>query len=169
MNKTLKWFTTVVYIFSATACSLYVWVFLVISNYRDDSIEIIRDLPIYARIIFNIYQPFLVVFVLVSLAFPVLINLTGNKSNKKRIILFCMVIFNVLFSLVLLLLSIFRNSPDSFWIKSGSIHPIFNSLVWCASKQLDHQGMWSERTTAGCFSGVIPNSNSYSYQQLISW
>ena len=100
-----KWLATGL---TAVSCVLYIFLYSLVSDYRMHVAEFVRDLPIFTRIVLNIYQPFLVVFIIVSLSLLVLLNLKIKKPWLRHKLLLGMIVFNCVFAAMLLLVSVVK-------------------------------------------------------------
>ena len=90
------------------SCCLYLALFSLISEYQLQVAGFIRELPIFTRIVLNIYQPFLVVFIIISLSLLILLYLRIKRpvhSYKPFVVL---IVFNSLFAAILLGVSFLR-------------------------------------------------------------
>ena len=102
----IKWSAIALTILS---CSLYVVLFSLISGYQLQVAEFIRELPIFTRIVLNIYQPFLVVFIIISLSLFILLYLKIHRPRGGSYKPFMgLIAFNSLFAAILLGISILR-------------------------------------------------------------
>ena len=61
----------------------------------------IQELPIFTRIVLNIYQPFLVVFILISVALIILFYLKLKRPGGSYKPLLALIAFNFIFAAVL--------------------------------------------------------------------
>jgi len=92
------------------SCILYLCIFNLISEYQLQVADQIRDLPIFTRIMLNIYQPFLVVFIIISLSLWILlyINIKRPRGSYKPYMM--LIVFNGVFAAILLVVSLFKVS-----------------------------------------------------------
>lgn len=95
----IRWLSIVLTILS---CSLYLVLFSLISEYQLQVAGFIRELPIFTRIVLNIYQPFLVVFIIISLSLLILLYLRIKRPVHSYKPFMVLIIFNCLFSSILL-------------------------------------------------------------------
>ena len=79
----------------------YAGLYYLISEYRLQVAENIRELPIFTRIVLNIYQPFLVVFIIISLSLLVLLYLKLKRPHGRYRALLVLIVFNSLFAATL--------------------------------------------------------------------
>ena len=84
------------------SCALYVELFSLISEYQFQMAERIRELPIFTRIVLNIYQPFLVVFIIISLSLWILLSLRIKRPRASYKPFLFLIIFNSVFAAILL-------------------------------------------------------------------
>ncbi len=59
------------------------------------------ELPIFIRIVLNIYQPFLMVFILISLSLIILFQLKLKKSGGSYKLILALIAVNLIFSAIL--------------------------------------------------------------------
>lgn len=87
---------------TVVSCLLYLGIFNLVSEYQLQVADRIRELPIFTRIVLNIYQPFLVVFIIISLSLWILLYLKIKRprgSYKPYVVL---IVFNCVFAAILL-------------------------------------------------------------------
>ena len=87
---------------TVVSCALYMGLFSLISEFRLLVAEGIRELPIFTRIVLNIYQPFLVVFIIISLSLLVLLYLKIKRPRGSYKPYLVLIVFNCLFAAILL-------------------------------------------------------------------
>lgn len=90
------------------SCILYMMLFSFISEYQLQVAERIRELPIFTRIVLNIYQPFLVVFIIISLSLWILLYLKIKRPRGSYKPYFGLIIFNSIFAAILLGISLLK-------------------------------------------------------------
>ena len=108
LQRTPAWIRWLSIALTILSCFLYLVLFSLISEYQLQVAEFIRELPIFTRIVLNIYQPFLVVFIIISLSLLILLYLRIKRpvhSYKPFVVL---IIFNSLFAAILLGISFLR-------------------------------------------------------------
>lgn len=93
---------------TVVSCALYAVLYSLISQYREQVADVVRDLPIFVRIMLNISQPFLLVFIIISVSLLVLLYLRVKKPWLSHKSLLILIGFNCLFAAVLLLVSVFK-------------------------------------------------------------
>lgn len=94
----IKWSAVV---FTALSCVLYGGLYFLIPRYRQMIEDHIQELPIFTRIVLNIYQPFLVVFILISVALIILFYLKLKRPGGSYKPLLALIAFNFIFAAVL--------------------------------------------------------------------
>ena len=108
LQRTPVWVRWLCIALTILSCCLYLVLFSLISEYQLQVAGFIRELPIFTRIVLNIYQPFLVVFIIISLSLLILLYLRIKRpvhSYKPFVVL---IIFNSLFAAILLGISFLR-------------------------------------------------------------
>ena len=90
------------------SCILYVTLLSLISEFQLQVAERIRELPIFTRILLNIYQPFLVVFIIISVSLWVLLHLRVKRPRGSYKPFFVLIIFNCIFATILLAVSFLK-------------------------------------------------------------
>lgn len=90
------------------SCILYATLFSMISEFQFQVAERIRELPIFTRILLNIYQPFLVVFIIISVSLWVLLHLRVKRPRGSYKPFFVLIIFNCIFATILLAVSFLK-------------------------------------------------------------
>ena len=101
----VKWLAIALTLIS---CSLYMALFSLISEYQFQVAGFIRELPIFTRIVLNIYQPFLVVFIIISLSLFILLRLKINRPRGSYKPFMVLIVFNSVFAAILLGVSFLR-------------------------------------------------------------
>lgn len=101
-NQASAWLKWVAVGLTVVSCLLYVEIFLLISKYQSLVAQTIRELPLSTRIMLNIYQPFLVVFIIVSIALWILFRVSIKKPGNRYWLILILIGFNLLVSGVLL-------------------------------------------------------------------
>lgn len=102
MRQGLLWARWVATGLSVISGLLYLGLYLRISAFREDLGEQIRQLPIFARIVLNIYQPFLMVFIIITISLLILFFLKLKKPGGAYKVFLAFIIFNGLFAATLL-------------------------------------------------------------------
>jgi len=92
------------------SCFLYLSTFNLISEYQLLVVDQIRDLPIFTRIMLNIYQPFLVVFIIISLSLWILLYINTKRPRGSYKPYMMLIVFNGVFAASLLVVSLFKVS-----------------------------------------------------------
>ena len=88
------------------SCSLYAVLYSLVSDYQIQVADYVRELPIFTRIVLNILQPFLAVFILVSLSLLVLLILRIKKPWLRHKSLLVLMSVNCVFAAALLIVSV---------------------------------------------------------------
>lgn len=88
------------------SCTLYAILYWLVSYYREQVADHIREFPIFVRIVLNISQPFLIVFIIISLSMLVLLYLRFKKPWLTQKALIFLIAFNCVFASVLLIVSV---------------------------------------------------------------
>ena len=92
--------------FTIASCILYGVLYSLVSQYREQVADYVRELPIFVRIVLNIYQPFLIVFIIVSVSMLILLYLRIKKPWLNHKLLLALIVFNSLFAATLLAVSV---------------------------------------------------------------
>jgi hypothetical protein len=108
LQKIPQWGRWLAIALTIISCALYVELFSLISEYQLQMAERIRELPIFTRIVLNIYQPFLVVFIIISLSLWILLSLRIKRPRGSYKPFFFLIIFNSVFAAILLSVSFFK-------------------------------------------------------------
>ena len=87
------------------ACALYLALYALLSDYQQSVVGANIEPPVFTRVILNIYQSYLSVFILISLALLVLFYIKSRRANGNYKIVFILIAFNMIFALVLFLVS----------------------------------------------------------------
>jgi hypothetical protein len=87
------------------AFGLYVALFYFLSDYQHRYADAARELPVFTRVILNIYQSYLGVFVLISVALLVLLFIKSRRSTGNYYVVFMLIVFNCVFAAVLFAVS----------------------------------------------------------------
>ena len=90
------------------SCILYAVLYGLVSQYRLQVEEHIRELPIFTRVVLNISQPFLIVLIIISLSLLVLLYLRIKKPWLSHKSLLVLIGFNSIFAAVLLIVSVLK-------------------------------------------------------------
>ena len=90
------------------SCVLYATLFSLISEYQLQVAERIRELPIFTRIVLNIYQPFLLVFIIITVSLWILLRLKIKRPRGSYKPFFVLIIFNCIFAAILLAVSFIK-------------------------------------------------------------
>lgn len=102
LQQAPAWVKWLAIAFTVLSCSLYLRLFSLISEYQLQVEGFIRELPIFTRIVLNIYQPFLVVFVIISLSLLILLYLRIKRPVHSYKPFMLLIVFNGIFAAVLL-------------------------------------------------------------------
>ena len=97
------WLVGLAFTMSAVSSSSYIALYFILSNYQHKFTGAVTELPVLMRVILNIYQSYLSVFVLISVALLVLFFIKIRRGNYK--ITFVLIVFNCVFASVLLAIS----------------------------------------------------------------
>ena len=108
LKRAPDWVKWLALAFTFISCCLYIALFSLISEYQLQVMGIIRELPIFTRIVLNIYQPFLVVFIIISLSLFILLYLRIKRPVNSYKPFMVLIIFNSLFAAILLGVSFLR-------------------------------------------------------------
>lgn len=100
-----KRYAVAVTIFS---CVVYAVLYYLVAEYRLEMADHIRELPIFTRVVLNIFQPFLIVFIIISLSLLVLFYLRIKKPWLSLKLLMIIMVFNSLFAMTLLAVSVLK-------------------------------------------------------------
>lgn len=87
--------------FTVLSCLLYFGLYFIVPEYRQMVEDHIKELPIFTRIVLNVYQPFLMVFILISIALIILFYLKLKSPSRSYISVSALITINFLVSLVL--------------------------------------------------------------------
>lgn len=90
------------------SCVLYSVLYSLVAQYREHIADHVRELSIFARIVLNIYQPFLIVFMIISVSMLILLYLRLKKPWLNHKWLLAMMVFNSLFAATLLAVSVLK-------------------------------------------------------------
>ena len=93
---------------TAVSCILYAVLFSLVAHYRTQVADNIRELTIFARIVLNIYQPFLIVLIIISLSLLILLYLRLKKPWLSFKSLLVLIVFNCFFAALLLAVSVLK-------------------------------------------------------------
>jgi len=105
LQRAPLWIKRIAVFVTSISCLLYVVLYSLVSDYRERVADIIRDLPIFTRVVLNIYQPFLAVFIIISLSLLILLFLKIKKPWLSVKSLMVLIVFNCLFAATLLIVS----------------------------------------------------------------
>ncbi|MGD8941453.1 MAG: hypothetical protein PVJ72_18895 [Gammaproteobacteria bacterium] len=83
------------------ASLLYIVLYLVVIEYQQRFAGSVNELPVFTRVILNIYQSYLGVFILISLALLVLFFIKSRHATGSYKIVFLLIAFNTVFAAVL--------------------------------------------------------------------
>jgi hypothetical protein len=100
-RKIPVWSTWTALAFTALAIVLYGALFFLVPEYRQMMVGYIDQLPIFSRIVLNIYQPFLMVFILISIALMILFYLKIKIPGARYKPMLTLIIVNCLFAVIL--------------------------------------------------------------------
>lgn len=98
----LPWIKWLAIGLTVVSCLSYSVIYSLVSSYQLQLADMVRELPIHTRIILNIFQPFLVVFITISLSLLVLFYLRIKGPQKSCMPFLVLIIFNGLFASILL-------------------------------------------------------------------
>ena len=87
------------------ACLLYIALYSVLSNYQQGLADAANELPVFTRVILNIYQSYLGVFVLISVALLVLFFIKSRSAHGNYKMIFALIVFNSVFAAVVFAVS----------------------------------------------------------------
>ena len=87
------------------SCALYAVLYMLIGQYREQVADIVRELPIFVRIMLDISQPFLIVFIIISVSMLILLYLKMKKPWLSAKSLLILIAFNCVFAATLLAVS----------------------------------------------------------------
>jgi hypothetical protein len=83
------------------ASLLYIVLYFVVIEYQQRFAGSVNELPVFTRVILNIYQSYLGVFILISLALLVLFLIKSRHATGNYKIVFLLIAFNMVFAAVL--------------------------------------------------------------------
>lgn len=101
-NQVSAWVNWLAVGLTILSCLLYIEIFLLISKYQSLVAQTIKELPLSTRIMLNIYQPFLVVFIMLSISLWILWWLGMKKPGGRYWFVLVLIGFNSLVSGILL-------------------------------------------------------------------
>jgi len=84
------------------SCLLYVGLFWQMTKYQALVAETVTELPLSIRIMLNISQPFLIVFIIVSISLWILWHLSMKKTGSRYMLLLVLIVSNFLVAATLL-------------------------------------------------------------------
>ena len=90
------------------SCTLYTVLYWLVSEYRERVADSISELTIFARIMLNILQPFLIVLIIISLSLLVLLFLKIKKPWFRNKSLLAVIGVNCVFAATLLVVSVIK-------------------------------------------------------------
>ena len=93
---------------TVASCGLYAVLYTLVGQYQEQVADYVRELPIFVRIVLNIAQPFLLVFIIISISLLVLLYLKVKKPWLSHKSLMILIGFNCFFAATLLVISFFR-------------------------------------------------------------
>lgn len=103
-NGSSRWLTGSAVSFSLVACLLYGGLFFLVPVYYRGTQGQMDQMPIFIRIMLNVYPPFLVVLILISVALLILFQLKLKQISRSagtcRPIM-AVIVFNFLFAALL--------------------------------------------------------------------
>lgn len=102
MQRIPQWGKWLAISLTIVSCLLYLSIFNLVSEYQLQVADRIKELPIFTRIVLNIYQPFLVVFIIISLSLWILLYLKIKRPRGSYKPYLLLIVFNGLFAAVLL-------------------------------------------------------------------
>lgn len=88
------------------ACISYAGLYALVPVYRQQLEQRINELPIFNRIVLNIYQPFLTVFILISIALLILYHLKAKQRGSGSRLLLLLIVVNLIVAVILLGLTV---------------------------------------------------------------
>jgi len=106
--QTPKWIKWLAISLTAFSCVIYLILYFLISEYRQQVAENIQQLSIFTRVVLNIFQPFLVVFILISLSMFVTFYLKLKKAGWSYKGLLVLMACNELFAVSLLVVGFLK-------------------------------------------------------------
>lgn len=83
------------------AVVLYGTLFFLVPEYRQMMADYIDQLPIFSRIVLNIYQPFLMVFVMISISLMILFYLKYKTRGVRYKAMLALIVANCMFAAIL--------------------------------------------------------------------
>ena len=83
------------------SCVLYLALYMVLSDYRQSVVGVSNEPSVFIRVILNIYQSYLGVFILISLALLVLFFIKARYASSNYKVVFILMALNTIFSAVL--------------------------------------------------------------------
>ena len=110
LRQPTAWFKWLAIGLTLVSCVLYVVLFSLISKYQHLVVESVNKPPLSTRIMLNIYQPFLIVFILVSVSLWILWNLSMKNPGSRYKLMLVLIVFNSLVAAVLLGISFVKIS-----------------------------------------------------------
>jgi hypothetical protein len=93
-------------VLTVLTAALYIALFYVLSGYEQRLANAISDLPVFTRVILNIYQSYLGVFGLISVALLALYLIKSRRGSGNYTIVFVLIVFNSVFAAVLFAVSV---------------------------------------------------------------
>ena len=93
-----KW---VGYLLTLIAILLYAVSYFRLYEFRQLAENTIGELSILSRVVLNIYQPFLIVFILITIALVTVLNLGLKRYGSRHKVILILIAINCLFSAVL--------------------------------------------------------------------
>lgn len=91
--------------FTLIAALLYIALYFNLTGYQQAFAKAGTELPVFTRVILNIYQSYLSVFVLISVALLVLFFVKSRGAAGRNKFIFALIVFNAIFSAVLFAVS----------------------------------------------------------------
>jgi len=102
--QTPKWIKWLALSLTVVSCVIYGYLFVFISSYKQQIAGTVQTLPIFTRVVLNIYQPFLVVFIIISVSMLVMFNLKLRRARWSYKGLLVLIACNELFAVSLLVI-----------------------------------------------------------------
>jgi hypothetical protein len=80
--------------------------YFTLSEYRQVFAEAVTELPVFTRVLLNIYQSYLSVFVLISVALLVLFFIKSRSVNGRYKVVLLLIVVNGVFAAVVFAVSV---------------------------------------------------------------
>jgi hypothetical protein len=88
------------------SCLLYIALFYSLKEYQDRLATLATDIPVFTRVILNIYQSYISVFVLISVALLLMYFIKSRRAAGGYKIVVAMIVANSVFAATLYLVSV---------------------------------------------------------------